>query len=232
MSVAAPEWLISRIQNPYLSEESISYLYARGAKSDTLKDLKVFTFEPSDSILTGAEKVFGKHGEHIEGWVCFPVFSPTGQPIGVEARDIREKKILKHFLPRAQWNPIWVTKPDSIQRVSSGSAAWIVEGVFDLFALEWAIPDPIFATLRASVTRNHVRYLQRYAKGDVKIVYDNDSVGQKAVQGDSGKTGVLALLRQHGVNASAVHYVGGKDPGAIWSNGGASAVQKTFSLWR
>lgn len=231
MTLQAPEWLRSRTENPEIEEDCFSYLMGRGAKTETLRDLKVFTFIPDDRPLIGAERVFGDYGERIEGWICFPVFSPTGQLIGVEARDPHKKQILKHFLPRSQWNPIWVTKPDSIERLYRGETAWLVEGVFDLFALEWAISEPVFATLRASVTRRHAQYLQRYARGGVKVVYDNDTVGQNAVTGDKDKKGVIAFLRQHGVQASAVQYVGGKDPGEIWLNGGATAIQKTFSLW-
>jgi hypothetical protein len=204
----------------------------RGAKESTLEDLTPFTFHTLEDPVTGTKGEIGKYGEKIDGWLCFPLRSPSNSSVlGFEARDTDSKSVVKVHLERAQWNPLWITQTDTLDRIYLGEPLWVVEGVFDLFALQWAIRSPIVSSSRANLTSRQLDYISRYARGGVKIVYDNDTAGQSGLYGGTNSKGVVARIKQRGIGVEVIRYAGGKDPGDIWMNGGAAAIQKSFAKW-
>lgn len=102
---------------------------------------------------------------------------------------------------------------------------YFVEGLFDLFALEWVVPkgDIILGSLRAKLSYGHVSFLSRFATC-VHMVYDEDEAGRK------GARGALFDLQRVDVVCREVRYCGGKDPGEIWDNFGLEGLRKAFSF--
>jgi hypothetical protein len=158
--------------------------------------------------------------------------------IGFEARSIVEKKVSRYLLPEAAWNPVWVgMTSDVMGRIWAGSDVWIVEGLFDLFPLEWVVPptDVVLGSGRAKLTDKHVEFLSRFCRGWVHLVYDNDPTGQKGMHGwtdsETGKRhlGAKDVLHRVGLKCRAVSYLGGKDPGDIWKTGGVPALKAAFA---
>lgn len=230
-------WLEEALSNCILTEEVEGYLLGRGAKESTIEGEGIVTWKalttrsPDDNFC----KWYGPYGERIVGYLVCPVRSPKGTLLGFEARSIREKRITDFRLPEAKWNPFWLGLQAGMPRIWDGGDVWVVEGLFDKCALEWAVPetDAVLASVRAHLTREHIEFLRRYCKGMVHMVYDNDKTGRDATHGyldDTGKwvPGSLDRLARVGLRCRNVPY-SGKDPGAVWDRGGAAAVRAAFT---
>jgi len=230
-------WLATHLSNLSLIEPHEGYFLGRGAKEESIISFGIKTWQPlsepcSDSEFAGR---YGEFGEDLDKWAIWPLFSPRGRVVGFEGRKIPEKRVVRHLLPEAGWQPLFFgLTPETMGRIWNGCNVWIVEGLFDLFAMQWAIPkeDVVLASLRAKLTDKHVEFLRRFCKGWVKMVYDNDEAGQHGVHGfidERGKKrwGALQRLSRVDVRAVAVRYRG-KDPGVIWDQGGVAALRSAF----
>jgi len=230
-------WLAAHLQNLSLTEAHEGYFLGRGAKEESVVQFGIKTWQPIPEMCVDSEFTnrYGENGEFLADWAVWPLFSPRGLVLGFEGRRLPEKRVIRHLLPEAGWQPLWLgLTPATMQRIWDGADVWIVEGFFDLFALEWAIPkgDVVLASLRAKLTDKHVEFLRRFCKGWVRMVYDNDEAGQHGVHGfvdERGKKrwGALQRLSRVEVNAVAIRYRG-KDPGEIWDQGGVAAVRAAF----
>lgn len=242
-------FLEAALTNMMLEPSTEGYLLGRGAKEDTISELGVKTWQPLDTphedpIWTKRYGPEGR-GEWIEGWIVLPIYSPRGRLLGFEGRNPNPGKGLKashYYLPEASWNPIWLgMRPSIMRKIWAGGAVWISEGFFDVFPLEWAVPetDVVLATGRARLGDKHLRFLSRYLCKStlfpmVHMVYDNDETGKRAVHGyldeKTGKErwGALRKLSRAGIGNRHVPYHGVKDPGELWDRFGPSGVRAAF----
>ena len=232
------EWLARALKDFPLTDDVSEYLLGRGAKEETILAEGIRTWQrlPEPSPDEEFTKRFLAYGERLEGMLVTPVRSPRGKLLGFEARSIHEKRVMDFRLPEAKFSPFCIGTRRAMPALWAGGNIWVVEGLFDLTALEWAIPpgDAIIATVRAHLTKTQLEFLRRFCTGQVKMVYDRDETGRKAVTGwidDTGKKRMGALQLLDGVKLVGVdvHYSGGKDPGEIWDHGGVSAIQATFA---
>lgn len=241
-------WLADHFKTLALDEDHEGYFLGRGAKYDSIQRLGVRTWKPLPDVAPcpvfqeryGDPSKGGEgRGEWLDGWAVWPLYCPRGRILGFEGRPAPDKRVTRYLLGEAEWHPLWLgLTPTEMRRIWEGADIWIVEGIFDLFALEWAIPegDVVLSSLRARLTFKHVEFLRRFARGPaqwVRMVYDNDETGRKGVHDwtdDTGKLrwGGLRRLDRVGVKAVEVKYRG-KDPGDIWNQGGASAVRAAFA---
>lgn len=219
-------WLSDHLQNLSLSEECEDYLLTRGVKRSSFEKMGEKTWErlsePSPSV--SFRKKYGNCGERLEDRLVCPLYSPKGEVIGIEARDIYEKKISRFLLPKAEWNAVWIAHKDSAEKIWNGCSVWIVEGRFDLYTMEWVVPptDVVLCSLRASLTPYHIDYLQRLKPQQVNMVYDQDETGKK------GSFFAQKKLNSVYIPCEIINFVGGKDPNEIWSRGGLPLLQQTF----
>ena len=232
-------WLEEILAGSVLTDEVEDYLLGRGAKDTLIREEGIVTWEPTKAPVPDAtfRSRYGIHGEKLDGHLMIPVRSPKGTLIGFEARSIRQKVISDFRLPEAAWNPFWLGTRRAMQKIWAGGDVWVVEGLFDLCPLEWAIParDAVLASVRARLANTHIEFLRRFCKGRVRMAYDRDSAGRQGILGwkdETGKwrPGALDRLRKAGVRCEDVMYAGGKDPGEIWDRGGAKAIQAAFPL--
>lgn len=233
-------WLTESLSSMSLSETTEGYLLSRGMKPDTIQLLECKTWQPLESPIEDSDwrKQCGPkgHGEYLINWLIVPFCSPRGQIFGFEARKIDQKKIHKYLLPEGKWQPLFIgLHHKAMSNIWQGFDVWIVEGTFDLAALEWVVPenDVVLATVRASLSQRHIDFLQRYVKGWVHMVYDMDQAGQAATHGfvdpkGNRKWGALDKLRFAGIKARSVSYPKGKDPGEIWLQGGVGLLKEVF----
>lgn len=222
-------WLTNVIQCGTLREDTASYLYGRGCKPESMRDMGFFNWntqgiDPApDREFT---KKYGPKGEKLQQWVIWPLYTPKGVLAGFEGR-APEKKIISCYLisPDFHWNSVWIGMPQAMPLIWGGGTVWVVEGLFDLLPLQWVIPtgDVVLASRRAGLTEDQLSFLVRFARS-VNMVYDRDAAGQRESQK------VLRALRDYRVPCREITYGGGKDPGEIWMSGGVAALQKTFSL--
>jgi hypothetical protein len=231
-------WLRAHFETLTLDEAHEGYFLGRGAKEESIVRLGVKTWQPmsEDSPDEDFRERYGDRGERLGDWVLWPLYSPRGRVIGCAGRKGTEKRIIRHLLPIAGWQPIWTgLTPDVMERIWQGANIWVVEGIFDLLPLEWAIPatDVVLGSERAKLTDKHVEFLRRYCRGWVHMVYDNDEAGRHGVHDwvdEKGKTrwGALHRLSRVEVQATSISYRG-KDPGEIWNHGGVAAMKAAFS---
>jgi DNA primase len=240
------QWLQKYITRFQLTEEAEGYTLGRGISDQLARDLHVGCWD-SSSIQESAPDTeisrFGRHlrGELLDGHLCFPLFKPNGEVVGFEARSWGgARHVAQYRLPEAQWNPVFVgLNPKTFKKIWAGGNVWLVEGVFDLAALQHVVPaqDVVLATLRARVSNLHAVFLSRFCTGKVLVAYDNDKTGQDQMYGfedpvtKKHRWGALDTLRWVGVRAAAVSYQGGKDPGEIWDAGGIPALKMAFQSY-
>jgi len=239
-------WLQTVLNNRAdLPEEAEGYLLGRGMLEETIDRLGVGLWRPAEVPAPDPsfKDRYGEKGlgEWIRGWLVYPFLSPRGAVLGFEARRWwGDKKISDYRLPSAMWNPVFIgLTPETLQRIWDGGDVWIVEGLFDMTALERIVPakDVVLATLRAKVSDTHVEFLRRFMRSTatVHVAYDNDETGQKQIHGwtdeKTGKHRWGALERLQWVNVScrAIPYRGGKDPGEIWEKTGTEGLRQAFA---
>jgi DNA primase len=125
--------------------------------------------------------------------------------------------------PDSKWIAPWIGIQQAMPSLWEGFEVWVVEGLFDLFALDWVVPErvTVLSSLKARLTKNHVRFLRRFASS-VCMVYDLDEAGHK------GTRKALYDLKEVGVSCRSLVYKGGKDPGEIWDRNGVEGLKKSF----
>lgn len=224
-------WLDAALQDCRLDRTTANTLLGRGVKPSTSQALGLTTWvvpaTPSPdqtTIFKPDDRGYGARGERFEGRLVTPIRSARGELVGVEFRDTKRKIIHQCLVPEAQWNPIMIGLAHAMPALWAKGAVWVVEGIFDLAALDWVVPstDGVVATIRARVSDAHVELFRRLRVPMVNLVYDNDPTGR--TQTAKG----LYALRRAGVPCRDVKYCGGKDPGVIWETGGLPALQLAF----
>jgi len=227
-----------------LPEELEGYLLGRALREDLIRELgaAVWTLPGTPAPDPEFRERYGDQGQVLRDRVVFPFYSPRGELLGIEVRTWRwneEKRITDYRLPEAHWNPVFIgLTPTTMQRLWKGGNAWVVEGVYDLSALERVTPqtDAVLATVKAGMSRSHVEFFRRHIRDSqvVNVVYDRDETGRKQTHGwvddTTGKKrwGALSLLDGVGVKCRDVPYAGGKDPGEVWDHGGKAGLQQAF----
>lgn len=237
-----PTWLSEALGRMRLTPAVEGYLYGRGAQPQTVAELGCVTWRAeeqlSDDLLWRKQFGPGGQGEYIEGWLVMPLYGPRGQHLGFESRRTDVKRFHRWVMPEAAWNPVFTgLTPSAMQRVWAGGDVWLVEGTFDMFALQWALDpkDVVLGTVTATLNRRQLEFLRRFCKGWVHVAYDRDESGQHGTHGwrdAEGKFrwGALQKLEHAGIRCREVVYAGGKDPGEIWDHSGAEGIRAAFSL--
>jgi len=230
-------WLTEHLATLGLSDDCEGYLMGRGASTATIErlNLREWTKASTPSPSGAFTNRYGTHGEKLDGMVVIPLYGPSGTLVGFEARSRFEKQVTNFRLPEAAWNPLLINAPRAAEAMWSGGSVWVVEGIYDLCALDWCIPttDAVLATLRAGMGKDVVEFIARFCTNRVHMVYDNDATGRKATFGwvddvtGKPRLGALAQLGRAGVQAADYPYRG-KDPGDVWSKGGIQQLMTTF----
>jgi hypothetical protein len=235
-------WLASALSEMTLTDSVEGYLYGRGAQEAVISELGCVTWDAAKTRSDDPKwlRQFGKEGrgEYINGWLVLPLLGSRGQVLGFESRRTDVKKFSRWLMPEAAWNPAFAGLTRSaMDRLWAGGDVWLVEGTFDMFALQWAVPegDVVLGSVTAMLNRKQVEFLRRFCRGWVHVAYDNDETGKKGTHGwtdDEGKFrwGVLKKLESVGLRCRDVNYSGGKDPGEIWDRSGADGVRAAFTL--
>jgi DNA primase len=242
-------WLEEAIAACVLDEDCEGYALSRGASPQTIREMRLTTWCPPEEPIsdtnfvrqfgTRAEKREGAtRAEKIEGWLICPLHSPRGKMIGFEARRTDRKEVSQFKIdPDAFWNPVFIGLRRAMPAIWRGRDIWVSEGQFDLYALDWVIPegDANLASMRAHLTPSHVNFLWRASLlgCHVHMVYDNDEAGRKGLFGHTDETGrehwgAIRSLERVGVSCGVAPYRGGGDPGDIWDNGGEEALREAF----
>lgn len=226
------DWLKSGIQPP--DGVAQAYLEKRGATKEVMGRIDVGVWAPPATPApdSGFQRRCGPRGEKLSGRLVFPLYTPRGEIMGVEARSL-SKDLTDYRIPHTKWAPGWVTTKNCYENLWTRGRAWIVEGVFDLIALARVVPesDVVIATLRAGMNRSQIEHLRRFCRGGVVVAYDNDEAGRRAAHGyrDGGRRrfGIIDYIERAGLHVTACRYLG-KDPGDVWLTTGDRGLLKAF----
>lgn len=207
------------------TEQAEGYFLGRGAKLSTAQTMCLGEWAGAEVSDESFSVRYGKNGDSLLGWWCWPLRTPTNRIVGIEFRNPEYKKSVRHLLhDEADPHAVWTCRPDSFEKIWNGGAVWLVEGLFDLLALEWVVPDTdaILACGRANLNKKQAESLRRLAPPYVHVVFDRDDAGERGAE--FATKSLTAIGLRHGV----VSYGGGKDPGELWSKGGKQAVVAAF----
>lgn len=222
------DWLSAHLQQCALSDQHQKYLHKRGLTVEST--VSFYTWSPSNTDAPCPRFVsnFGVKGERLNDCIVYPILCPRENIIGFEARrhlPDGTKKVTQYRTDSAKWNPYIIGAPKAFKTLWDGSDVWIVEGVFDLLALEKVTPscDCVLSSLRAGMDDISIDTLSRFATkaSTFYIAYDNDETGKTKAQ----------WLRRQFINRGArceVWKYTGKDPNEVWQIGGERLLRRLF----
>lgn len=211
-----------------MTQQVEEYLLGRGASTEWIREMGLREWVPLSDAAPSEEfrAKYGDTGVKLSGALITPLLSPRMKVLGFEARSITKKIVSRFVLPGAAWNPIWIGIQAAMPAIWSGGAVWIVEGIFDLFAMRHVVSqrDAVLSSLQARITDEHLLFLKRFASS-VNMVYDRDEAGRRAT------TVALGRMRKKGISCRDVPYRGYKDPGEMWEKTGTEGVQRAFARY-
>ncbi len=235
------DWLSNAIDSCELPEYAEGYVLGRGLPHKLAEELKVCVWSAQPT--RAPDKFYhnnGVKGHRVHNWLCIPLYSPRGRLIGCEYRNLEKKEVRKYHMQETNWVPVFGGMcPTNLEKISSGSDVWLVEGIFDI-ALQKALPekDVVLSMGGAKMTGLQLDFLKRFIRksATVHVCFDMDETGKKLANGyihpDTGKRiwGVVRRLERVNINTRWVQYTGGKDPGEIWEKGGTFFLKNSFKL--
>ncbi len=170
--------------------------------------------------------------------VMIPIFNLAGEVIAFGGRvldDAEPKYLNSPETPLFNKRRTLFNLQRARAKCRQDGAVIIVEGYFDLIALDQAGIENVVATLGTALTPQHVRLLKGYAPRMV-LVYDGDEAGRKAAERSyqifDDETVLNAVLRsyksmaQNSVDARVAVLPDGHDPDSYVARFGAEAFRK------
>lgn len=220
------QWLLQGLTPPASHGE---YLKARGVDGQTSVSFHGWSPPASPSPCAKYNSMFGALGTKIKDHLIIPVHSPQGVVLGFEARTYTlegGKKVLQYRTDRASWNPYVLGAPQAFKKLWGGGDLWIVEGIFDLVAIEKVVApcDGAISTLRAGMDGRSLDMIARLSSPSttIYIAYDNDETGRSKAEI------VRKAFLKRGCRAVVWKYRG-KDPNEVWKEGGVPLLRRMFS---
>jgi DNA primase len=170
----------------------------------------------------------GTRYDRFRGRAMFPIFSPSGRPVGFGARKMREDDPLGKYINSPE-TPIYVKSRSlyglfqSKEAIRAQEFAVLVEGYADLISVYQAGVENIVASSGTALTEEQIQLIARYAKA-VTLVYDADSAGSKAtIRG-------VDLIIENGLDVRVATLPEGEDPDSfVRKNGGDAFRQRLAS---
>jgi DNA primase len=164
----------------------------------------------------------GNHYDHLRGRVTFPIRDVRGRIVGFGGRAVGEGQEPKYL--NTPESPVFHKRraffgfPAALEPMRREGRAVVVEGYFDLVALERAGIGACVATCGTALTEEHARELRRRTR-TVVLLFDGDEAGQKAMERGLGVL-LPADLRVHAAVLPA-----GVDPDDFLASEGAEALR-------
>lgn len=164
-------------------------------------------------------KKSGGFYDRFRNRIIFPIFDIAGQVIGFGGRvmdDAKPKYLNSPETPVYNKRNTLYGLQTARDKCRETQTVFIVEGYFDLLAMnQHGIPNAV-ATLGTALTAEHVRRLKGYAK-KACLVFDSDAAGIKAAQRTIG------IFMNEAISASVVLLPEGEDPDSFLFGKGADA---------
>lgn len=223
-------------------QRAVQYLEARGIKKEVIEFFRIgFAPRGWDNLVQFfSKKKIGLDAVEKAGLIAarpsgngfydrfreriiFPIFNTRNQVVGFGGRVMDDS--LPKYLNTPE-TPIF-NKSRNLYGLCQtklacreASAAFVVEGYFDLIALYQHGIENVTATLGTSLTLDHVKILRGFVKKAI-LVFDSDEAGTKAAVRS------ISLFRQENVEARVMVLPKGDDPDSFVFRFGADAFHET-----
>lgn len=104
----------------------------------------------------------------------------SGIPVGVQTREIDDKKYRWHQFDNVEHLPMLYGSPDDWDLMWDSGSIFLTEGPFDRIAVKRALPDrAVFARLSKGTSNQMLSLIRRYVK-HLWLAFDSDEEGDKA----------------------------------------------------
>jgi DNA primase len=161
------------------------------------------------------------HYDRLRGRVTFPIQDVRGRVIGFGGRALAKGQEPKYLnTPETaifRKREAFFGFPRALEAMRKTGRAVVVEGYFDLVALDRAGIAETVATCGTALTTEHAKNLRRRAR-EVVLLFDGDVAGEKAVRR------ALEVLLPEGLRVRAARLPGGDDPDTYLAREGARAL--------
>lgn len=165
----------------------------------------------------------GGHYDMLRGRVTFPIQDVRGRVIGFGGRAVAGDQEPKYLnspeSPVFQKRRTFFGMPAALEPMRREGRAIVVEGYFDLVALERAGIHGVVATCGTALTDDHARELRRRTR-NVVLLFDGDEAGQKAMERS------LEVLLPEELRVQAAVLPTGQDPDDFLAAEGAEALRR------
>jgi DNA primase len=188
------------------------------------RKLDIAQFEKAGLVLKRDD---GTYYDRFRGRAMFPIFSPSGRPVGFGARKMREDDPLGKYINSPE-TPIYVKSRSlyglfqSKEAIRAQEFAVLVEGYADLISVYQAGVENVVASSGTALTEEQIQIVARYAKA-ITLVYDADSAGSKAtIRG-------VDLIIENGLDVSVATLPEGEDPDSFVKKNGGEAFRQRLA---
>ncbi len=164
----------------------------------------------------------GGYYDRFRNRVMIPIFNLAGEVIAFGGRvldDAEPKYLNSPETPLFNKRRTLFNLQRARTRCRQSGEVIIVEGYFDLIALDQAGVENVVATLGTALTPDHVRVLKGHAQRMV-LVYDGDAAGRKAAERSH------EIFGRQNVDARVALLPEGHDPDSFVARHGAEAFRK------
>ncbi len=156
--------------------------------------------------------------------IIFPIFSPSGAPVGFGGRTMGDHPAKYINSPQTRlFNKSRLLYGYHLakEQIYRKKRLIVVEGYMDVIMLHQAGFDTAVATLGTALTSDHLPLLKK-GEPEVIVAYDGDSAGINAA------TKAAKLLAAHNFEGGVVIFGGGKDPADMVVEGDIERLESLF----
>ena len=186
------------------------YLLSRGYTDALIEAEEVFGIE-DDTVIEG------RPIRDCGGCVGFLARSMSGQPVGLQTREIVDKKYRWHQFDDVEHLPMLYGSPDDWDLMWQTGSMVVTEGPFDRVAVKLALPDrAVFARLSKGISNQMLTLVRRYVR-HLWQAFDSDEEGDNAAERSE------KMLEEH-LNVYRLQFPY-KDPSKMMEMRGLSALR-------
>ncbi|BBG64709.1 DNA primase [Hydrogenimonas sp.] len=173
--------------------------------------------------IVGSER--GRYYARLIDRVIFPIFSPSGMPVGFGGRTMGNHPAKYINSPQTKlFNKSRLLYGYHIakEQIYRKKRLVVVEGYMDVIMLHQAGFQTAVATLGTALTNEHLPLLKK-GEPEVIVAYDGDTAGVNAAMK------AALLLSRHNFDGGVVLFEGGMDPADMVNAGSADLIESLFA---
>ncbi|WP_457595130.1 DNA primase [Hydrogenimonas sp.] len=173
--------------------------------------------------LLGSER--GRYYARLIERVIFPIFSPSGMPVGFGGRTLGNHPAKYINSPQTKlFNKSRLLYGYHLakEQIYRKKRLIVVEGYMDVIMLHQAGFQTAVATLGTALTKDHLPLLTK-GEPEVIVAYDGDAAGIEAAMK------AALLLSRHNFAGGVILFEGGMDPADMVNAGNADTIEALFA---